>query len=476
MDDFFQLKAHKTTASKEIICGITTFLTCSYILFLNPAIVSESGMPSTGVFAATALTAAICSIIMGVFANAPFCMAAGMGVNTFFTYVICAGMGFTWQEALAVVFITGVVHSLIMISGLRKTLVSAIPHHLKLAFGAGLGLFIAYVGLKNAGFLSFLTPAGQYEILDNGSVLSSSAVVPSLVKSMGNTQLIAIVGMVVMLFLLSLEKKTGDSYAALPIGILCATFVGIPLNVTDILGVKFVDLYAVVEIKKVFFAFWGDPGLLSILADPKKIVLAGLTILTLLVINIMDSIGTIIGIGQANKATLFEDEALEEFGKKGTKTKLDKALICNSFGGAIAGIMGTTTTTTYMESITGIVSGARTGLASVTAGLMFILCLPLSHFFSIVPAAAIGPALIVAGAFMVPLVYQINWDDFEEAFPAFATVVAIPSTYGFVYGIAAGVLSHVIIQIGVGKGRKVHPILYAIAFIFLLTVWVEKIS
>lgn len=447
----------------------------SYILFVNPAIVSETGMPAAGVFAATALAAAICSIAMGLFANAPFAMASGMGLNTFFTYAVCLGMGFHWKEGLALVFITGLLHVLVMATGARKTLINAIPQHLKMAFGVGLGLFIAYTGLKSGGFLVFTTPPGQYVTLPGGAVVSSSSSVPGLSGSLGAPQAIALIGLAVMLVFLALERKTGESYAALPVGILTATFIGIPLQVTDIAGARFIDLSAVLQIREVCSAFWGDPGLLSLLGNPDKLLLSALAILVLLVTNVMDSVGTIVGIGQTQGETsIFSDGDMNEFSRKGSRTRLDRSLLCNAFGGSIAAVMGTTTSTTFMESITGIAAGGRTGLTAVVAGLFFLLCLPLAHFFSIIPAVAIAPALIVAGAFMIPLVSRIRWNSFEEAFPAFMTILCIPMTYGFFHGIAAGVLTHLVIQGGMGKWRAVHPVLYAIGGIFLLVIVVER--
>ena len=473
MDTLFRLQAHGTSASKEILCGVTAFLTMSYILFVNPAIISGTGMPVAGVFVATVLAAALCSILMGLFANAPFGMAPGMGLNTFFTYVICAGLGFHWREALALVFISGLLHVAIMATGLRKTLVNAIPQHLKMSFGVGLGLFIGYTGLKSGGLLAFATPPGQYAILPNGAVLSTSAVVPSLVGSIGGPQIITLIGLSVMLVLLALEKKTGDSYAALPVGILAATFIGIPLNITNLVGVSFIDVASILEIRHVFLAFLGDPGLLSLVSTPDKFLLACLAIMVLLVTNVMDSVGTIVGIGQVRDAEIFSEREMEAFTRAGEKTRLDKAFFCNSLGGGLSAVIGTTTTTTYMESITGIVAGGRTGLSAVTVGGMFLICLPLANFFSMIPAAAIAPALIVAGAFMIPLVTRIQWHNFEEAFPAFATAMCIPLMYSFAHGIAAGVLCHVVIQVAMGKRRSVHPMLYAIAVVFIVVIGAE---
>lgn len=473
MDRLFHLKVSGAHISSEILCGMTTFLTMSYILFVNPTILAQSGMPYAGAFVATALSAALCSFIMGFAANTPFAMAPGMGLNTFFTYVVCLNMGFHWKEGLALFFVTGLLHLLIMVTGIRRSLVNAIPHHLKIAFGVGLGLFIAYVGVKSGNLLEFTTPPGHSRILDNGTVISSASTIPSFVNNFGAPQLICLLGLTVMLVLLALEKKTGERYGALPIGILTATFVGIPLGVTNIVGARFFDLGGMGEIKEVFFSFWGTPGIMSIISDPERMLLSCLIILVVLSTNIVDSIGTIIGIGQTRRTEILTAVEMGELHSQRRFSRLDRSLVCNALGGSIGALFGTSVCTTYMESITGIVAGGRTGLTAIVAGCLFLFCLPLSSFFSMIPASAVAPALIVAGAFMLPLVASIDWSNFEESFPAFVTIMGIPLTYGFVHGIAAGVLSHLVIQITLGKWRDVHPTLYCIGGIFILVISAE---
>ncbi len=468
VERLFHLRRDGISVSKEVLCGITTFLTMSYILFVNPSMAAEGGMPAAGVFAATALTAAICSLIMGLVANVPFGVAPGMGLNTLIIYSICLGMGFHWKEGLALAFIAGILHMIIMASPLRKSLVNAIPGHLKMASAAGLGLFIAYLGVKNAGFLMFTTPPGQYEILGSGTVISNSLLMPGIAQTMTAQQGLAIAGLLIMISLLALGAKTNESYAALPVGVIAITFIGIPLNITELSGVELINLAPLKEIKEVFLAFFGNPGLLSLLENPTRALAALLACLMLLLTNIVDSISTVIGIGQVPWARVFEPEDMARFQKKGASTKLDKALFCNSLGSGVSSLFGSTPCTIYIESITGILSGGRSGLTACVTGLMFLLCLPLANLFSIVPSVASAPALIIAGSFMLPLVLRIDWKKFEESCPAFMTLLFLPISGSIIGGIIAGVMTHIAVQFFMGKWRSVHPLLYGISVLFVL--------
>ena len=467
MDKFFKLSENGTSFSKEALSGITVFLTMSYILFVNPAVAEAAGVPLGGAFAATALSAAVCTIIMGLFAKTPFAMAPGMGLNTFLAYTVCVYHGFHWREALAVAFLSGVVHVLVMITGLRRSLINAMPPHLKQAARIGLGLFIAYIGLKNAGLLTYTSPAGYYEILASGAAVGGPNTVPGLNYNMTGNQLIAILGLILMLGLMALEKKTGEGYAALTVGIIAGTFIGIPLKVTELSGLRLMDSALILEIREVALSFFGRPGLLSIFDSASKMLTAANLILILLLTNVMNSIGTILGLGQVSNAELFDSRDMELFRAPGRASKLDRTLIADSFGGGLSALLGTSPATTFLESVGGIVTGGRTGLTAMVVGLMFILCLPFGNFFHIVPAAAVAPALIIAGSFMVGLGTRINWLNFEESFPAFVTILFIPLTFGVVYGIAAGILTHVLIQFTLGRKRDMHPVLYLLAAIFI---------
>ncbi len=474
MKDFFGIKKHNTTYAQEALSGLTTFLTMSYVLFVNPAVVSQTGMPSLSIFIATALAAAFMSLAMGLYANMPLGLASGMGLNSFFTYSLCFYNNFHWKEALALTFIAGALQTLIMLSPLRKALVNAIPPHLKLAFGIGLGFFIAYIGIKNSGFLTFTTTPGNYTLLEDGTLISNSSAIPSLVTEATAQHIIAFIGLFTAIILISLEKKHKETYLALPVAIIMGTFIGIPLQVTEIVSIDFFDMSTIQAINDVFCVFWGDPGFLSIFASTEKTLSALLMILLLIVMNITDSVGTILGISNVQGAEVVTSQDMHTFTKSKNKTNLDKALICNAAGGCVSAVLGASPVTTYIESITGIVTGGRTGFVAVVIGCLFLLCLPLANFISAIPSVAVAPVLIISGAFMLPLATQIDWLNFEEAFPAFVTIICIPAAYGFIYGIGSGIATHVAIQVALGKGRAVHPALYSILSIFIFIILMES--
>lgn len=447
----------------------------SYILVVNPSLLAETGMPIAGAFVATALTAAICTMIMALVSNLPLALAPGMSLNSFIIYTVCLGKGFLWQEGLAVVLMAGLLHVVIMGTRLRKSLINAVPLYLKLAMGVGMGLFIAYIGLKNTGALFFTSLPGQYNLTASGAIISNGQILPSISSSLRASHVLAFVGLGIMFVLMAFERKTGESYAALPVGILAVTFLGIPFNITDISGTPIFNLSSIGEIRQVFMACLGDPGLLSLINSPNKLTTALLVALILVVTNVLDSIGTIIGIGQASESSLFEQPGQGRDPQNAdSETKLDRAFVCNSVSGPIAAIMGTTTTTTYIESITGIAAGGRTGLTGMVVAIFFILCLPLANIFTIIPATATAPALIVAGSYMIMLVRRIDWQDIQQCLPAFMTILFIPLTFSAMHGVVAGIITHVIIKIAMGKIREVHPVLYVLTLMFILDVAAES--
>lgn len=476
LNEYFKLEEHDSSVSREFFSGLTTFLSMSYILFVNPLILSDTGMPIGGLFVATVLASFICTLLMALYANVPFAMAPGMGINTLVTYMFCIGLNFHWQEALAITFLSGLLHIFLMATNMRKVLVKAMPKNFQYATGVGIGMMISYIGIKNAGFLEFMVSPDKYEITKSGMVVADAAgTVPALVTIFTATQITAVIGLVTMLFLLTLEKKTGDSYGALLLGILVATFVGIPLNVTQIGEIDIFDIEAMFGISQIAFSFFGSPGLLSLFESPIKILLTILTISILLLTNIVDSVSTILGIGQLEDAPVIDKEDRDNFeNKKGLSAKLDKVLIANSSGGIVSAFLGSSTTTTFCESVTGIAAGGRTGLTSLVVAILFLICLPFANFFGRIPAAAVAPALIIAGFFLVFLVKNISWQNFQDAIPAAFIVLIIPITNSILDGVVAGYLAHIVIQAALGNWKKVHPFIYCTFFAFAAIILVRS--
>ncbi|MDR2427612.1 MAG: NCS2 family permease [Endomicrobium sp.] len=463
MKDFFKLKENNTTIYTEIIAGITTFFTMAYIIFVNPAILSlNPGMPWFGIFAATILASAFGTIFMALFANVPFALALGMGANAFFTFVICKQMGFSWQEALFIVTICGFFIILITVTELRKMIVKAIADFLKDSISGGIGLFIAYIGFKNASFLKFLSDSGNYSLLDNGSIIANSAVVPSLASFNNPHALLGLIGLIIM-SLLVIKKVRGSIF----IGIVATILIGIPMEIVDISNVKLFDFYSLSALKDVAFAAFSQEGIGNLFSDWNKIILTITAILALLLSVTFDAIGTFIGAGRVSG--IFDTEEEKSLAnKKGINSKFEKALFSDGIAAAFSGLFGTSSVTTYVESAAGISVGGRTGLTSLVVAILFLLCLPFASLFSIVPSEATAPALIIVGVLMMSSVMNINWSNLEQAIPAFLTISIMAFAFNISYGIAAGFIFHCIIKLFQGKIKEVHPILSGMAILFLI--------
>lgn len=455
MDKFFGLKKAGTNVRTEIIAGATTFFTMVYIIFVNPNILSETGMSWGGVFVATILASVIGTLIMGLVANVPYATAPGMGLNAFFTYTVCFALGFKWQEALAMVFICGLINVAITITKVRKEIIKAIPRSLQLAIGGAVGLFIAYIGLKNAGFLEFIIPAGAVGIAPGADVT------PAMANFSSAGLLLSVIGLVLTVVLV-IKKVKG----AIFIGIVATTLIGIPMGVT-ILPKNYFDLSALNGFKEVSFSFFGDVGIKSMFSRPEMIPLVLITIFGFSLSDTFDTIGTFIGTGR--KTGIFDDadeKALES--SSGFNSRMDKALFADSTATSIGALLGTSNTTTYVESAAGIGSGGRTGLTSVVVALLFLLCLPFAALFGIVPAQATAPALIIIGVMMAESFVGIKWNDIEEALPAFFVVLIMAFCYNISYGIAFGFIFYCITKMCKGKAKEVHPILYGSAILFII--------
>jgi len=469
MEKFFKLKQHKTNVKTELMAGMTTFFTMAYIIFVNPSILSETGMNWFGVFVATIIATVVGTLIMALVANVPYAVAPGMGLNAFFTYTVCFGLGFVWQEALAMVFICGIINILITVTKVRKIIIKAIPKSLQLAIGGSIGLFIAYIGIKNAGFLTYTSnPESWFALGPPGAaidplthtVISDASIVPAFAHFGSAGAVVALCGLVIIIVLMLMKVK-----GAMLIGIISATIIALLTGVAEMPASIFDNKIG--EVRHVAFAFFGSPGFGSMFSDPAKIFPAIVVIFAFSLTDTFDTVGTFIGTGR--KSGIFDDKdekALME--SSGFKSKMDRALFADSTATSIGALFGTSNTTSYIESAAGINVGGRTGLTSVFTALMFVLCLPFAALFGIVPAQATAPALIVVGILMADSFVGIKWGEIEEAIPAFLTVLIMAFAYNISYGIAAGFIFYCLAKIVKGKAKEVHPVIYGSSLLFVV--------
>ncbi|MDF2587791.1 MAG: xanthine/uracil permease family protein [Anaerocolumna sp.] len=463
MDKFFKLKEHGTNVSTEVLAGFTTFFAMAYIIFVNPQMLQQTGMPSGAVFLATIIASIVGTLVMGLFANVPYAQAPGMGLNAFFTFTVVFGLGFSWKQALGMVFLCGIINIIITVTKIRKLIIKAIPNSLQSAIGGGIGIFIAYIGIKNAGLLSFTSDPGTYLALDSGTIVASSSAVPALVEFNNRSVILALIGIFILFLLLILKVK-----GAIFIGIVLTTIVAIPMDLVDLSTLSTTSGLSTSfeELGQVFGVALGKEGLLSLFTDVSKIPLVLMTVFAFSLSDTFDTLGTFIGTG---KRTGIFDAADEKALQEGTgfKSKMDKALFADSIATSIGAIFGTSNTTTYVESAAGIGAGGRTGLTAVVTALLFAASIFLQPFVSIVPAQATAPALIAVGIMMLASFKEVNWTDLDEAIPAFFAAIFMAFCYSISYGIAAGFIFYCIIKICRGKAKEVHPILWVATALFI---------
>lgn len=463
MEKFFKLKENGTTVSTEIMAGITTFFAMSYIIFVNPSMLSQTGIPWNAVFLATIISSVIGTLIMGLFANVPYAQAPGMGLNALFTYTVVFALGFSWQQALAMVFICGIINVIITVTKLRKAIIKSIPLSLQNAIGGGIGIFIAYIGIKNAGLIDFALDPGTFTVFDSGAASATSAAVPALVDFNTPAIWLALIGLVLVIVLLTLKVR-----AAILISILATTIIGIPMGVVNLGALEMTNVgEAFGELGTTFGAALGKDGLLSLFSDASRIPLALITIFTFSLSDTFDTIGTFIGTGRRTGIFTQEDEKTMET-SSGFKSKMDKALFADSVATSIGAVFGTSNTTTYVESAAGIAAGGRTGLTSVATSVMMVLSIFLLPVASIVPAQATASALIAVGIMMLSSFKDVKWDDLDVAIPAFFAGIFMAFCYSISYGIAAGFIFYCIIMVCKGKAKEIHPILWGATALFIL--------
>ena len=447
MENFFKLKEHGTDVKTEIIAGLTTFMTMAYILAVNPSILGATGMDTGAIFTATALASAIGSFCMALFANLPFVLSAGMGLNAYFAYTVVLGMGSSWEVALTAVFVEGIIFIILSLTNVREAIFNAIPASLKVAVSVGIGLFITFIGLQNAHIVvDGSTLVGLFSF--NGSVKAGTF------QSEGITVVLALIGLLITAFLV-IKNVKGN----ILLGILITWVLGILCQLTGLYVPNAeAGFYSLIPSGIISAPASVAPTLFkmdfSAIASLNFVVV----VFAFLFVDIFDTLGTLIGC--ATKANMLD--------KEGKLPGIKGALMADAVGTTVGACLGTSTITTFVESSSGIAEGGRTGLTSVVSGLLFILALFFSPVFLAIPSFATAPALIVVGFFMMQSVAKINWSDMLEAIPAFICIFAMPFMYSISEGISFGVISFVVLNAVAGKAKKITPLMWVLAVLFIL--------
>ena len=441
LEKLFHLKENKTSVRTELIAGLTTFLAMAYILGVNPSVLGDAGMDVSSVFLATALSAAVASVIMGLLANYPVALAAGMGVNALFAYTVCGQMGYSWSAALAGVFISGVIFILISVTGVRKMIINAIPVQMKLAIGAGIGFFIAFVGLKNAGI-----------------VVASESTFVTIGNFSDPTVLLALLGILITL-LLVIRKVPAAVFVGMVITALIGIVAGAVFHIEGMPSLpdgSFITTNFHMEGAGAFMNGFGE-----LFADPAKSLVM---IFSFLFVDFFDTAGTLVAIG--SKIGLVNPQT-------GELKNAERALLADAIGTVFGAAVGTSTVTSFVESSSGVGVGGRTGLTAVTTGVLFLLSILISPLIlSAVTNAVTAPALVVVGVMMAQQLKSIDWEDMMIAAAAFVTIIVMVLGYSISNGIAFGFIVYTIGMIGAGKTKDIHPTVWVLDVIFLIYFWV----
>jgi adenine/guanine/hypoxanthine permease len=449
LENFFQLKKYNTTVGTEIAAGVTTFFTMAYILFVNPLILSGTGMDPQAVFFATCIGAGVVTLLMGLLVNFPIALAPGMGLNAYFAVVAANRPGalMTWETALGAVFISGIVFIILTVTRVRQLLVIAVPDSLKFAITVGIGLFITIIGFKDGGLMSMQFVGNKATQYTPGSFIDNGSWLPDLGSLHNPSTLLTLIGLFVIGTLMALRVP-----AAILIGIIITTLIGIPMGVTDLSGLTHWSMpsFNHLAVGKLDLRGVFDVGLVTAL-------------FTFTFVELFDTFGTL--VGTATKAGLLE-------GEDGQR-RIGRAMLVDAFGVSFGALLGTSTITAFVESGAGIAAGGRTGLTAVTTGVLFIVSLLLAPLASIIPAQATAPALIIVGVLMMSAVKHIDWDNIGIALPAFLTIITMPLTYSISNGIAVGFTSFVIINffLWIARRKEYTKIHWLMIIIVILAVW-----
>lgn len=433
LEKVFKLKQNNTNAKTEIIAGFTTFVTLAYILAVNPDILGAAGMDKGAVFTATILSSIIATVIMALYANYPFVLSAGMGLNAFFAYTVVLQNGHSWQFALSAVFIEGVIFLLLTFVKAREAIVNCIPLNLKAAVSVGIGLFIAFIGFKSAG----VVVANEATFVTLGNLTSPSAIV-------------CIIGLFVCAFLLAHNVK-----GAILISVLVSTVVGIPLGVTKLPEGGITALVSMPpSIKPTFMAFTqvstSELFSMSMFA----------CVLTFLFVDLFDTIGML--VGTASKVGMLDE--------KGSLPNASQALTADAIGTTVGAMLGTSTITTFAESAAGISEGGRTGLTGITTSILFAISLFFAPLFTSIPSAATAPALIIVGLFMIENIKNVDFSNYDDAIPAFLTMIIMPLAYSIGDGVMIGIMSYVICKVLAKKYKEPSIVMYILTILFLIKI------
>lgn len=437
--DFFRLKENGTTVRVELLGGVTTFFTMAYIIFVNPAILSAAGMDSGAVMLATCISAAVGTLLMGLIANYPIALAPGMGLNAFFAYTICGVYGYSWQAGLAAVFLSGIIFIVLTATGVRTAIVNAIPMSIKKSLGAGLGLFIALVGLEGAGIIG-----------------NSDATLVTLGDFSQPTVILAIIGLLISISLV-VWKVTGGLF----IGILATTVVGLIMQFGMGLDVGIsMGAQTSVSLGPTFGKFLEGFGELLRIENGLGVALLSLfyVLISLTLVDMFDTMGMLYAL--MDRAGFVE--------KDGKMPDGGRAMMADAISTSVGAVLGTSTVTSYAESSAGVAAGARTGLASMATTVCFLLAIFATPVLGFIPGGATYPVLVVVGVYMFGAVRDIEWDDMEVALPAFLTLAIMPFSYSVADGIAFGSISYTVIKLVRGKAKEIHPIMYVIVVLFVL--------
>lgn len=457
MEKLFKLKQHNTDVKTEVLAGLTTFMAMAYILAVNPNILFDAGMDRGAVFTATAIASAVATILMGLVANLPFALSAGMGLNAYFAYTVVLGMGASWQLALAAVFVEGIIFILLSLTNVREAIFNSIPVSLKTGVSAGIGLFIVIIALINAHVLlpsaaTTVSLISFHQTLLNGSF-----------NTMGIQALLCLIGVIITAFLIHKNVKGN-----ILVGILITWILGIICEVTKIYVPNPAEgYYSVIPMGIVSTPTSMAPTFMGFLDGFKSIgngegmvsiLNFAVVVISFLFVDIFDTLGTLIGCAKAGK--MLDD--------KGQLPGIKGALLSDAIGTTFGAVCGTSTITTFVESASGVAEGAKTGLSALVVAALFLLSLFFWPVFGTIPSFATSPALIMVGYFMMRNVKDIPWDDVLESVPAFLAIIAMPFFYSISEGIAFGIISYVVLNILAGKAKKLNPILVIVAILFIL--------